>query len=120
MHKVTIDELRRETAVPVVIADHNGSITYVNEPFGTLIGCAPDEMIGRPIATIIPRKLRDSHNLGFSRFLMTEQPTLLGKPLVLNVVTKDGREVASEHLIVAEKTQGQWAFGAIIRPIVAR
>src|SRR5437899_2659049 len=57
----TIEELRRETTVPVVIADHNGSITYVNRPFQELIGWDPAEILGKPITTIIPRKLRDSH-----------------------------------------------------------
>lgn len=67
--------------------------------------------------TVIPRSYQDSHNLGFSRFVMTEQSRILNHPLRLLAVTKDGREIMSEHFITAEQEDGQWVFGAILRPL---
>lgn len=60
--------------------------------------------------------MRDSHNVGFSRFLTTEQATIAGKPLALSVLRKDGKTVDAEHFILAEKRDGQWVFAATINP----
>ena len=114
---MTVDELRRERGVPVVIADHQGVITYVNEPFETVFGWRAPEVVGKPLTIIIPPNLHDAHHLGFSRFLTTSKATLLNQPLRLMAITKDGREFDAEHLITAEQQHGQWVFGATIRPL---
>jgi len=113
----TIEDLRSETDNPVVIADHRGFITHINERFETVFGWHRDEILGRPLTTIIPGALHDSHQLGFSRFLTTGKPTLLNQPLKLRAVTKDGREFDAEHFIIAEQSQGEWIFGGMIRPL---
>ena len=114
---MTMGELRCETSVPVIIADRDGSITYVNARFEAIFGWKSEEIVGQPLTTIIPKNLHDAHHLGFSRFLMTGKPTLLNQPLKLKAVAKDGRELDSEHIIVAEQEDGQWVFGATIRPL---
>ncbi|MCZ6491496.1 MAG: PAS domain S-box protein [Acidobacteria bacterium] len=113
----SISQLRRETDVPVVLADHQGFITYLNERWQVVFGWSPEELIGKTLTTIIPSSLRDAHNLGFSRFLSTGQPTLLNRFVRLKVKAKDGQEVDCEHFIIAEQHQGQWVFGAMIRPL---
>lgn len=113
----TINQMKRETDLPVLIADHQGFITYVNETFSVVFGWSTDEIIGQTLATVIPRNYHDSHNLGFSRFAMTDKPTILNHPLHLKAVTKDGREIDAEHFITAEQQQGQWIFGAILCPL---
>jgi PAS domain S-box-containing protein len=114
---MTIDELRRERSAPVVIANHNGIITYVNARFEAEFGWSAPEIIGKPLAVIIPHNLHDAHHLGFSRFVTSGVPTLLNQPLVLKAVDKAGREFEAEHTIVAEQERGQWVFGATIRPL---
>ncbi len=113
----TIDEMKRETDLPVVIADCEGFITYVNESFQLVFGWNSDEILGKTLTTIIPRTLHDAHNLGFSRFLLTGTPTLLGQSLNLKAVSKDGKEFDAEHYIIAEHQEDQWTFGAMIRPL---
>lgn len=113
----SISQLRRETDVPVVLADHQGFITYLNERWQVVFGWSPEELIGKTLTTIIPSSLHDAHNLGFSRFLTTGKPTLLNRSVKLKVKTKDGQEVDCEHFIIAEQHQGQWVFGAMIRPL---
>ena len=114
---MTIAEAIRETEVPSVVADGQGMITYVNARFESVFGWSKDEIVGKSLTIIIPRTLRDAHQLGFSRFLMTGKPTLLGQALSLRSVTRDGREFEAEHFIVAEQRDGQWAFAATIRPL---
>lgn len=113
----TIRELRKETGVPVVIADEEGLINYVNQRFEKVFGWPANEIVGRPLTTIIPRNLHDAHHLGFSRFLTTGKPTLLNQALKLKAVTKAGQEFEAEHMIIAEREKNQWIFGASIRPL---
>lgn len=113
----TIDEMRRRSDLPVVVADHQGFVTHVNEQFEKTFGWKKDEIIGKALTTIIPKNLHDSHHLGFSRFLTTGKPTLMNQPLNLKAIAKDGREFDSEHIIVAEQQGGQWVFAATIRPL---
>ena len=113
----TISELKCKTDVPVLITDHQGLIIYINEPFKEVFGWSFDEIFGKLLITVIPKSYQDSHNLGFARFAMTEQSRVLDHPLQLMAVTKDGREILSEHFITAEQQDGQWFFGAMLRPL---
>ena len=113
----SLKELKSEKEKPVVIADHQGCIRYVNARFEAVFGWKGGEILGKPLSVIIPTHLRDAHHLGFSRFLTTEKPTLLNQPLKLRAVSKDGREFDAEHVINAEKVDGQWFFGATVQPL---
>ena len=114
---ITINELKKKKDIPVVLADHQGVVTYINKQFESVWKWKSEDLVGKPLTTIIPPNLRTAHHLGFSRFLTTGKPTLLNQPLKLKVMPKDGNEVDAEHIIVAEKLDGQWAFGATINPI---
>ncbi|MBI3289522.1 MAG: PAS domain S-box protein [Elusimicrobia bacterium] len=115
-----IADLRRDGPDAVVYADHEGRITDVNPAFTKFFGWSREEIVGKPLSAIIPKNLRDAHQLGFSRFLTTNAPTLLNQPLSLKALAKDGRVFAAEHLIVAEKKADRWSFAARIRPEPAR
>ena len=113
----TIEEVKRVTKIPVVIADEQGYIGHVNHAFEAVFGWTRDEIVGKPLTTIIPKNLHDAHHLGFSSFLTTGKPKLLAQPLQLKAVTKDGEEFDAEHFIVAERREDHWVFAATIKPI---
>lgn len=113
----TISEMKLETDVPVVITDAQGFVTYVNDCFTTVFGWSSEEITGQIITAIIPASFHDSHHLGFSRFLCTQRSTILNHPMRLKGITKDGTEIEAEHLIMAERQQGQWVFMATLRPL---
>lgn len=113
----TVEEMKKEKGLPVVIADQQGLITYVNKPFQEVFGWSADEIVGRALSTIIPKNLHDAHNLGFSRFITSGKPTLLNQTLKLKAVSKDGRVFDAEHFIVAEKQKERWLFAATILPV---
>jgi PAS domain S-box-containing protein len=112
-----LDELKLRTDVPVVVTDHQGFITYVNDCFTVIFGWDAEQVIGQMITIVIPAGFHDSHHLGFSRFLSTQQSTILDHPLRLKGITKDGREIEAEHLIMAEQHQGEWVFMATLSPL---
>ena len=111
-----VADLRLRTDVPVIAADHRGFVTWINEPFTEAYGWTADDLVGLPLPTIIPRRFHDAHHSGFSRFLTTRTPSLLGQPIDLVIVTRDTGELLAEHFIVATESNGQWEFAAIIRP----
>ncbi len=113
----TFNEIKLEMTEPVVISDQFGIITYINPPFEAIFGWKASEIIGQTLAVLIPALYHDAHNLGFARFAMTEQPTVLNHPLQLMAVTKAGQSILSEHYITAEHSDGQWLFGAVLRPL---
>lgn len=114
-----IDTFKQEQAIPVVIVNNHAVITYVNEKFVEVFGWEKKEVMGKPITIIIPADLHDAHNLGFSRFVTTEESKILGQPLDLLAMKKDGTIFNAEHFIQGEKINGVWEFGATIKLIEA-
>jgi PAS domain S-box-containing protein len=113
----TIDALKAETDVPVIIADPLGNVIHINQIFEKTFGWKKDFLVGKMLSSIIPDRLKDAHHLGLSRFLVTGKPTLLNQNLKLSVLTMDGKELDAEHFIIAEKINGNWVFGAKISPL---
>jgi PAS domain S-box-containing protein len=102
--------------LPVVAIDHNSLFTMVNKAFEHEYGWRESELLGKSVTEIIPPYLRDAHQIGFSRFLTTEEVTLLGKRLPLGILYKNGTVQDAEHYILGEKYKKQWRFAAIITP----
>ncbi len=112
-----IDQLMSESEVPVVIADQRGIIAHVNRSLEKVFNWKEEDLVGKGLVILIPPNLRDAHQIGFSRFYVTGSGTLLDQALDLKVMTGDGKEVLAEHTISAEKIDGEWVFGARIRPL---
>lgn len=83
----------------VVVADVDQSIVYVNDATEDLLGWSHAELIGRPLWTIIPERLRAAHRSAFACFVETGRSRLLGIPIVLPALRKDGTEVEIELTI---------------------
>ncbi len=103
--------------LPAVIADFQGIIVDVNEHFEIFTGWKKQEIVGQLISVILPSYFREAHHMGFSRFTASGVATILNHPLELKVVTKDEREILSEHYIIAEKLDDKWSFGATLRSL---
>jgi PAS domain S-box-containing protein len=112
----TISQLKN-SEIPFVLSNHEGIITDVNSHFELVFGWSKAEIIGRSLTTILPAIFHDSHNLSFSRFSATGNSTLLNHPLKLKAITKEGKEIESEHFIVAERQDNKWIFGATLKPL---
>ena len=110
-------EIMLNQKIPVVMVDEDGVIQDINAAFEDAYGWAGEKLRGSMLTTIIPERLRDAHNMGFSRFLTTGKATILEQSLDLNVVSMDGRERPARHLISASKENGRWVFAASIQDI---
>jgi PAS domain S-box-containing protein len=83
----------------VIAADDANRIIAVSAPLAALLGWEPAELVGRRVVTVIPPALREAHVAGFSRHLSTGEAHVLGVPLELPVLCKDGSEVRCRFLI---------------------
>jgi PAS domain S-box-containing protein len=99
---------------PVVAIDDNSIFFYCNKAFTDEFGWTEAELLGEPVTKIMPAHMRSAHNIGLSRFLTTEESELLGKPLPLEVLYKNGDVKVADHFIVGHKENGAWRFAAII------
>ncbi len=112
----SFDALIAREDVPVIEADDSGVIVKINAAFEALYGWSQADLEGRLLSTIIPVPLRDAHHLGLSRFLNTEKSVVVGHPVDLEVMTKGGDGIKSQHLIHASKQDGRWRFAAALTP----
>lgn len=103
--------------IPAITIDEEGVITQINGAFQKVYGWKKQNLIGKPLFIIIPEEFHTAHDIGFSRFLKTEKPTLLNTPIELSIRHANGGTLSAEHTIYAEKKEGKWVFGAFIRPM---
>ncbi len=77
----------------IVSADHQGKIIEFNKAAEQIFGYRSEEIIGKPLTTIIPPRYRSLHKAGFQRFFQTGSAKLSEwKDLELIGLTRDGRE----------------------------
>lgn len=112
---MTYDDILTQTEHATIEVDEEGFIVAINDRFSELLGYGP-ELVGEPLATIIPPVMQDSHHLGFSRFVVTGDPHIMARDVSLPTLHESGREVLLIHHIAATRTtDGQWRFVSMIR-----
>lgn len=110
------DDFITDDTVPIIIANKNGVIIDINRAFVETFRWPPKLLLGQPLSEIIPRDLRDSHNMGFSKYVITGQSTLLESPLALEIRCGDEEILLAEHLIVVLEKDGEELLAAKIVP----
>lgn len=104
--------------VPVVAADDANRIIAVSASLAALVGWAPEELVGRRVVTLVPPAHREAHVAGFSRHLSTGESRILGVPLDVPVLTRDGREVPCRLLLeLAPAATGRAVYLARLDPL---
>jgi PAS domain S-box-containing protein len=101
----------------VVVADASNTVVYANRAVESLLGWDPGELVGQRLLKLMPERFWDSHLAGFTHFLVTRQPRVLGRPVRVFAATRDGREVPVELVISSFPLRRQPAFLACIRDL---
>ena len=83
----------------IVVAGPDNRILYANRAVADLLGWAPNALIGAPVATLVPERLRDAHVAGFSRYFETARPHIIGVPTRVPALRADGTEQIVELLL---------------------
>ena len=111
-----INELKNIKDAPVIISDRSGMVIYANPCFLEIYQWT-EELIGSSLNLIIPTAFHDSHNMGFSRFLVTGKSRISDHMVEAAVIMGDGRRRWSEHHIVVEKIDNNYLIGAKLIPM---
>ncbi|WP_186816495.1 PAS domain S-box protein [Cellulomonas aerilata] len=102
----------------VAAGDDSNRIVAVSEPLARLVGCAPEELVGRRIVVLVPPRFREAHVAGFTRHLSTGEVHVLGVPVTVPVLRADGSEVLCRLLIErSTATGGRSMYVASIEPV---
>ncbi len=105
------------TADGVLMTDEELVITYANSSAEHLFGYAQGELVGKPLAELIPSRFRGAHIEHVARFVKEPQPSrLMSQRTPVTGLTKDGREVPIQASITRLSVSGRAVFSALLRP----
>lgn len=103
---------------PVIAADANNRIIYINHAVEELLGWTAENLVGLPLTTIVPPRFRAAHLAGFSRYLTTRTPRIIGRPIRVPALHRDGSEIDIELSLAALTTNGdEPLFVATLRDV---
>lgn len=110
-----------ESAVEAIVtADSENRVTYCNDSVTRLFGWRAEELVGQPLTTLIPERLREAHLTGFKRFVQTRESSIIGRPVELVAMRQDGEEFPIELSLAWWEGSDGLQFAGIIRDITER
>lgn len=105
------------TKLAILAIDKTGHIVYANSALLSLFGYSREEMIGQPVAIIIPEHLRSAHTKGFARAVGGAELNLGGRTVEVPAVKKGDIEFPVEITLSVWRTDEGMYAGAIITDI---
>ncbi|HVK53780.1 MAG TPA: PAS domain S-box protein [Burkholderiales bacterium] len=104
----------------IISADRHGNIVFWNEGARRTFGYEVEEILGKPLAMLIPERYREAHIGGLQRYLSKGEARVVGKTVELEALGKDGAEFPIELSLAAWRSYGEVFFTAILRDITER
>ncbi|HLJ67493.1 MAG TPA: ATP-binding protein [Chloroflexota bacterium] len=88
-------------ADPVVAANRSNTIVYLNRAAEQLLQWPARELVGKSLSTIQPERFRQAHLEGFECFLRTDRGRILGRPVRVPALRRDGTEIDIELTVAS-------------------
>ncbi|QKG19943.1 regulatory protein [Actinomadura verrucosospora] len=110
----------RASRFPTIAIDDRNQIIAANEAAADLVGWDDGDLVGRRLPVLIPEHLRERHLAAFTSLLLTGRPRILGRPVPVPALHRDGRLIPIRLLIQAqEMSDGRTVFVAQLLPRTA-
>ena len=110
-----------ETAIDAIVTvDSNGRIIFWNPKAELMFGYKAAEVIGQPVAVIMPERFREAHQRGLNQAASRKKPKISGNIFELVGLRKDASEFPLELSLANWETKEGIFFTAIIRDISER
>ena len=104
----------------IISADHDGNVMAWNKGAEQIFGYPEEEILGKPLTTLMPERYRALHEQGLQRFHTTGDARVIGRTIELAGVRKDGGEFPLELSIATWRTADGRFYTGIIRDITER
>jgi two-component system phosphate regulon sensor histidine kinase PhoR len=79
-----------------ISADGDGLIVHANKRAESMFGYTTDELLGQPLAMLMPERFREAHHQGLARFRQEGQSSWVGRTVELIALRRDGQEFPVE------------------------
>ncbi len=80
----------------VVVIDRSGIILFANSQVEPLLGYFPQDLVGQPLAVLIPARYHDMHAGNHRKYMLEPKARMMGAGLDLVAIRKDGSEFKTE------------------------
>ncbi len=110
----------QSAAEAIIIANAQGQIIFWNKGAQTIFGYAENEVLNQSLTILIPKRFREAHLRGLTRFKSSDQSNITGRVIELHGLRKDGNEFPLELSLTSWQTEKETFFSGIIRDITDR
>ena len=104
----------------LVLANADGDIVYWNKSASRMFGYSEEEALGQPLTLLMPERFREDHLKGFERVCKTGETRMIGTPIELNGIKKNGDEFPIELSLATWDTKGARFFSGFLRDLTDR
>jgi len=105
----------------IVVGGVDDRIVHLNPAAERLLGWASADAKGQPLTVLMPERMREEHERGFTRFISTGKSQIMGRAVRVPALRKDGTEIEIELALSSFAFgDGQPCIVATIRDLVDR
>ena len=104
----------------IISIDGDGNVVRWNDAAARMFGYTSEEMIGHPMAAVIPERFRDGHTEGVARVTSGGERHVIGQTVELAGQHRDGKEFPIELSLATWEVEGERFYSGIVRDITER
>jgi PAS domain S-box-containing protein len=104
----------------IVLADNAGNILAWNKGAQAIFRYDEAELLGESLTRLMPERYRDAHRRGLERFRSTGESRVIGRPVQLQGLRKDGSEFPLELALSSWQAGEDTFYSGIIRDMTVR
>jgi PAS domain S-box-containing protein len=125
VHRIARGNLRAAMAVAhavdgVITVNEQGLVELFNPAAGRIFGYRAAEILGKPLALLIPERYREEHRKKLEEVRETGKPEIVGETLELQGLRKDGGEFPVEVSLATWRAGEEKHYTAVVRDVIHR
>ena len=106
------------SADAIICVDREQRITFFNEGAESIFGYESKEMLGQPLATLLPERYRSSHGALMESFGRSQRSSRrMGDRSLISGVRKNGEEFIAEAAIAHMPSEAGSVFSVVLRDV---
>ncbi len=102
---------------PILTIDASSTILSANPATERVLGYEPEELVGQPLAILMPERFRVRHEAGMAHYLATGKRRIPWSGVRVAILAKSGAEVPVAISFGEFASQGQRMFSGFLRDV---